>query len=166
MESLLDRLSSGQIVAVISIVAGAVVAVTMIYSITKYQLQALTEDTALRRERQKADLALRELLVERRTAAGEKLDLDELHALAPSEPETENLDAELAKRFGMLDTSPETLGQALVRAMAASSTNKKRIIGVMDELLEYGSNADAVLAAVRPLCAGAKERPLPVEHAV
>ena len=166
MEALLDRLSSGQIVTVISVLAGAIVAVAMIFAISKYQLQALTEDTALRRERQKADLALRELLVERRTAAGEKLDLEELQALAPSESEAENLDAELAKRFGMLDTSAETIGQALARAMATGPAVKKRIIAVMNELLEYGAQPDAILAAVRPLCAVAKERPLPAEHAV
>lgn len=159
MEALLDRLNSGQIVAVISILTGGIVAVSMIWAIAKYQLQALTEDTALRRERQKADLALREMLVERRTAAGEKLDPDELHALAPTEPAgAENLDAELAKRFGKLDATPETIGQALSRAMAASAANKKQIVVVMDELLEHEATPDAILAAVRPLCA-AKERP-------
>jgi hypothetical protein len=163
MEALLDRLTSGQIVAVISILTGGIVALSMIWAIAKYQLQALAEDTALRRERQKADLALRELLVERRTAAGEKLDLDELHALAPSEPEGDNLDAELAKRFGMLDASPETIAQALSRAMTTGATNKKRVVAVMDELLEYGANSDAILAAVRPLCAAAKERPVPAD---
>jgi hypothetical protein len=158
MEVLLDRLTSGQIVAVISILTGGIVAVSMIWAISKYQLQALAEETALQRERQKADLALREMLVERRTATGEKLDLDELQAIVASEPETENLDTELAKRFGQLDTSAETIEQTLRRVMATGPARKQRVIAVMDELLEAGANSDAILAAVRPLCGAAKER--------
>jgi hypothetical protein len=165
MEALLDRLSSGQIVAVISIIAGAIVAITMICAISKYQIQYLTEDTALRRERQKADIALREMLVERRTAAGEKIDPEELHALAPSEPETgaENLDTELAKRFGALDASADAIEQALRRALATDPARKKVLIGVMDGLIENGAPASAILATVRPLCTVTKA--IPVEHA-
>ncbi len=161
MEALLDRLSSGQIVAVISILSGAVVAISMIWAISKYQLQYLTEDTALRRERQKADLALREALVERRLAAGEKVSVEELLALGVSDPDGESIDAQLAKRFGALDTSADTIEQALRQAMATDPARKKLIVEVMDELLEWEAAPDAILAAVRPLCTVAKGRPAP-----
>jgi hypothetical protein len=151
---------------VIAILAGATVVITTVCAISKCMMHHVTEKSALRRERQKADLALRELLVERRTAAGEKLDPEELQALVASEPEADNLDTELAKRFGRLDAPAELIEQTLARAMAARPANKNRVLAVMDELLEYGANADAILAAVRPLCAGAKERPVPAEHAV
>jgi hypothetical protein len=162
METLLDRLSSGQIVAVISIVAGAIVLISMISAISKYQMQYLTEDTTLRREQQKADLLLRGTLVERR-GANEKVPSEELMALGASEPAAENLDVQLAKRFGLLDTSAEVIEQTLVRTMATGPARKRLIIEVLDELLEAGAHSDAILAAIRPLCGSAKERP--VEHA-
>src|SRR5262245_17930588 len=102
MEALLDRLTSGQIVAVISILTGGTVAVSMIWAIAKYQLQALAEESALQRERQKADLAMREHLVASRIGTGEKVSLEELLALGLSEPGAQNVDAALATRFGML----------------------------------------------------------------
>ncbi|MBN9122157.1 MAG: hypothetical protein J0I06_23960 [Planctomycetes bacterium] len=166
MEAIFERLSSGQIVAVLSILAGVIVAIAIILAISKYKLQSLAEDTALRRERQKADLALRELLVERRTAAGEKLDPDELLAIVASEPEADDVNAELAKRFGRLETDAAAIEDALLRVMAAGSVNKKLVLGVMDELLESGAQPEVILAAVRPLCGVAKDRPRPVEHAV
>ena len=94
MEALLDRLSSGQIVAVISILVGGIVAVSMIWAITKYQLQALTEESTLQRERQKADLAMRERLVASRVGTGEKVPLEELLALGMSDPGPESIDAQ------------------------------------------------------------------------
>ena len=59
MDALLERLSSGQIVAVISIITGGIVALAMIVAISKYQFQSLADDSALQHEKQQADLALR-----------------------------------------------------------------------------------------------------------
>jgi hypothetical protein len=159
MEALLDRLTSGQIVAVISILAGGIVAISMIWAISKYQLQALAEESALRRERQKADLALREKLVERRVGTGEKVPLEELLALGMSTPDPENLDAQLASRFGLLDADAATIEQTLRLAMATDPARKKLIIGVMDGLFGYEAASEAILAAVRPLCGAAKGHP-------
>jgi hypothetical protein len=158
MEALLDRLSSGQIVAVISILVGGIVAVSLIWAVTKYQLQALTEESALQRERQKADLALREHLVASRVGSGEKVPLEELLALGMSDPGPESIDAQLAKRFGVLDTDATTIEQTLRQAMASGPARKKLIIDVMDGLIASDASPEAVLAAVRPLCGAAKER--------
>jgi hypothetical protein len=158
MEALLDRLTSGQIVAVISILAGGTVAVSMIWAITKYQLQALTEESALQRERQKADLAMRERLVESRVGSGEKLPLEELLALGMSDPGPESIDAQLAKRFGRLDTDADTIERTLRQAMASGPARKKLVVEVMDGLIACDASPEAILAAVRPLCGAAKER--------
>jgi hypothetical protein len=155
MDALLERLSSGQIVAVISIVVGGIVALAMIVAISKYQFQSLADDTALRQEKQQADLALRDKLIERREASGDKAGIEELLALGISPPATDKADTELAKRFGMLDASAGEIERTLMVALAVDAERKKMIVAVMDELLECGAESDAILAAVRPLCAPA-----------
>jgi hypothetical protein len=169
MDALLERLSSGQIVAVISIVVGGIVALAMIVAISKYQFQALADDTALRQEKQQADLALREKLIERREARGETAGVAELLALAAGPPDNGKADSELAKRFGMLDASAGEIERTLVLALAADAGRKQMIVSVMDELLEGGAESEAILAAVRPLCppaAPSKEKPTPVVASV
>jgi len=152
MDTLLDRLSSGQIVAVISILSGAIVALAMIVSITKYQLQLLADDTALKREKQQADLALRGKLIERREATGEKVSVEELLALGVSDSEPDSLDAKLAKQFGFLYTAAEQIEPTLRQALATDPARKKMILDVMEELMAYEASHEAILAAVRPLC--------------
>jgi hypothetical protein len=153
MDALIEKLSAGQIVALVSIIVGAVVALAITVAVTKYQFQALAEDTALRREKQQADLALRERLIERREEAGERAPIAELLALGATQPEPDELNAELAKRFGQLDASAEDIERTLQRALAADRAQKKMIVAVLYELLESGSSSDAILAAIRPLCA-------------
>ena len=154
MDALLERLSSGQIVAVISIITGGIVALAMIIAISKYQFQSLADETALRQERQQADLALRERLIEKREASGERASIAELLSLGASvtSPQLEKLDAELAKRFGRLDASAGDIGRTLEMALATDATRKKSIMAMMDQLLFLGSDSEAILAAVRPLC--------------
>jgi len=164
MELLLERLSPGQIVAVISIVCGSVVALTMVVAIAKYQLQWLSDDTALRKEKQQAELALKEKLLERGVPVG-GASLDSL--LAPeagmfeADDETVRLNAELAKRFGSLDIEDDARGsgleEALTRALAADNARKASIIKVMDELLGIEAPHNSILAAVRPLCERSKK---------
>jgi CRP-like cAMP-binding protein len=86
MESLLERLSPGQIIAVISILSGSVVALTLIVAITKFQFQALADATELQREKQQADLALRQSLVERAASAGEAVEALQKLDTAPPGP--------------------------------------------------------------------------------
>jgi hypothetical protein len=164
MDALLERLSSAQIVAVISILVGGIVALAMIVAISKYQFQALAEDSALRREKQQAELTLRERLVERAATSGASIESLLAVGLSPTEPDSMN--TELAKRFGMLDASAGEIERTLAQALAADEGHKKMIVAVMDELLEYGSSSDVVLAAVRPLCtpaAAAKKKPIAAE---
>jgi hypothetical protein len=156
MDALLERLSSGQIVAVISIVVGGVVALSMIIAITKYQFQALAEDSALRHEKQQADLALREKLIERREASGEKVSVQELLDLGRPPEKADSLNAELAKRFGMLEANEDEIERVLAQTLALDSDRKKSIIAVMDQLQEEEVPGATVLAAVRPLCAPAR----------
>src|SRR5262249_37429220 len=137
MDALLERLSSGQIVAVISIITGGIVALAMIIAISKYQFQSLADDSVLRQERQQADLALRERLIEKREASGERASIAELLSMGASvtSPELDKLDAELAKRFGRLDASDGDIGRTLEMALAADATRKKSIMAMMDQLL-------------------------------
>jgi hypothetical protein len=163
MELLLERLSPGQIVAVISVVCGCVVGLAMIVAITKYQFQALADHTALKREKLQANIAYRKEVLERGgtppTSLDDLLTPDDTEEAAEEEEEEYDydeaqLDAELAKRFGMLDLSESDIEAALTRAMVVESDRKSAIIEVMDELLENGATHAAILAAVRPLCAG------------
>ena len=153
MDALLERLSSGQIVAVISIITGGIVALAMIIAITKYQFQALAEDATLRHEKQQSDLTLRDKLIERRESTGEKVSVQELLDLGTPPAEPEAVNAELAKRFGMLEAKDDEIERTLAQSLALDPARKKMIVAVMDEL--YGADAPAasVLAAVRPLCA-------------
>jgi hypothetical protein len=156
MDAVLERLSPGQIVAVISIAVGGIVALAMIISITRYQFQSLADETALKLEKQQADLALREKLIERREASGEKASVGELLALGAGTPEYGKADVDLARRFGMLDASAEVIERTLSLALGVDPERKRMIASVMDELIENGAEAEATLAAVRPLCAGSK----------
>lgn len=150
MDALLERLSSAQIVAVISILVGGIVALTMIVAISKYQLHALNEDSQLRREKQQAELALRERLMDRAAESGASVEaLLELNPLT-SEPDPQ--DVELAKRIGTLDAETEDIEATLKLALAANASRKKTIMAAMDELQRQGAEADAILAAIRPLC--------------
>jgi hypothetical protein len=146
MDALIEKLSSGQIVAVISIISGAAVALAMIVAIAKYQFQALADDTALKRERQQAELALHEKMIGRDDAAGEPL------APLAGTPGQPNLDVQLAKRFGTLGLDQDEIERALGRALAADPQRKRMTLEVMDELTGYHASPEAVLAAIRPLC--------------
>ncbi|MBA4064975.1 MAG: hypothetical protein C0501_14940 [Isosphaera sp.] len=154
MDYLLDRLAPSHIVAVISVVCGCTVALAMIVAITKYQFQSLADDTTLRREKQQAELELKQKLAARGVASPS---LDTL--LKPDGPAVEEddgtvlMNAELAKRFGALDLPADEIEDALRRAMAADATRKAAIIEIMDTLVDEVKPA-AILAAVRPLCGG------------
>jgi hypothetical protein len=153
MDALLEKLNAGQIIALVSILVGGIVAVTMIVAITKYSFQALADETALKREKQQADMALRAKLIQAREASGDKASVAELLALGSSRPEPDELNAELAKRFGQLDADAGDIERALQRALATDAEHKRMIVAVMDDLLENGASYEAILAAVRPLCA-------------
>lgn len=156
MEAVFEKLSPAQIVAVISVFSGCVVALAMVFAIAKYQLQSLADETALKRERQQAALALKEKVLERgEVPSGLNLDL----LLAPdrdeTDPEEMRLNAELAKRFGSLDAPAGEVEEVLARAMTADPVRKRGVIAVLDELLESDAKPGVILAAVRPLCGGA-----------
>jgi hypothetical protein len=155
MDALLEKLSAGQIIALVSILSGALVAIVMIVSITKYQLQSLADETTLKREKQEREAELREKLVERHGADPDVV--EKLLAMGLDDTPPDGQNSELAKRFGMLGTSPEVIERTLGQALAADTAHKKMIISVMDELLEAEAEPEAILAAVRPLCAGVKK---------
>jgi len=150
MDALLERLSSAQILAVISILVGGIVALAMIIAISKFQFQLLADETILKREKQQSELALRERLIERAAASGESI--ESLLALdqVPVEPDSMNTD--LARRFGMLDASAGDIERTLPLALAADAARKKMIIAFMGEMTECGAESATVLAAVRAMC--------------
>lgn len=83
METPFERLSPGQIIAVVSILAGSVVALALIVAITKFQFQALADATELQREKLQAELALKQAVVERATSAADGVEaLQKLDAAA------------------------------------------------------------------------------------
>ena len=58
MSELFERLNPSQLTAVLCSFAGAVTLVVFILSVLHYQLRALSDQTALERERQNADIAM------------------------------------------------------------------------------------------------------------
>jgi hypothetical protein len=156
MDTLFERLNPGQIVAVVAIVAGCIVALAMIVGITKYQLQALADETALKREQQQADLAIKQKMVERGGKIGEpSLDLLLTPESPPPDKNRERLNAALAKRFGMLNGTGSEIEDTMTRVLALDSERKTMILEVMDELLANDAPPAAILAAIRPLCGSA-----------
>ncbi len=161
MEILLERLSSTQIVAVISVVCGCIVGLAMIVAISKYQFQLLADDTALKRERQQAELALKQKLVERGGKDTASLDALLRPEVGMVDEDSEQLNAELAKRFGALDMPGEVIEATLTRTMTLDPARKRTIIGVLDELLDNEAAPAAILAAIRPLCGPATKEKEP-----
>ena len=153
MDKLLETLSPGQIVAVISILVGGTVAVVMIVAITKYQFQLLADETALNREKQQAELALKQRMIERGAAGVPGTpSLDALLAADMMPMPAAELDAELAKRFGYLDAESGRIENTLRRALALSPERKRAVRDVIDELVGNDAPHEAILAAVSALC--------------
>jgi hypothetical protein len=135
----------------------------MIYAISRYQLQSLADDTALKRERQQAELALRTKLIERSGTSG--VSLEHVLNLEVDATTSDGLDAELAKQFGSIDAPPDEIERALGRAMAVSAERKREILNVMSALFENDAEHEAILATVRALCGHAvvrEEVPVPM----
>ena len=65
MDGVLDKMSSAQILAAIAILTLGGVLLAMIFTIYRYQVRSLEDDTALRREQQQGELALRNRIVEK-----------------------------------------------------------------------------------------------------
>ena len=153
MEALFDRLSAGQLVAVISILVGGIVAITMIVAIAKYQFQALADETALSREKQQAEVALKQRMIDRGTnGASPPASLDALLAFDMPPASASVLDGELATRFGYLEADAERIERTLRRALATDPERKRAIRNVIDELVNNDAPDDAILAAVSALC--------------
>ena len=149
MDGVLERMSSAQILAAIAILTGGVVFLSMIFTIYRYQVRSLEDDTSLRREQQQGELALRNRLVEQGVVKDEK-SLDAL--LTATQPVANELNMTLATRFGMLTLDPGDIEATLKLAMTADPTRKQAIIDVLDQLIEYESEPEVILAAIRPLC--------------
>src|SRR5262245_15361266 len=107
MDALLEKLTAGQIIALVSILSGSIVGIVMIVAITKYQFQSLADETALKRERQQAELALRESLLERH--GGDSATVEKILAMGLTDSVPDEQNSELAKRFGQLDASAEEI---------------------------------------------------------
>ena len=153
MDTLLERLSSGQIVAVVSILVGGIVGLAMIYAINKFQFQVLADDPALQREKQQAEVGLKQKMIERGIAGTPgAATLEELLATDMVPTPAAELDAELAKRFGSLDAAAEHIEDTLRRVLATDGPRKRAIREVMDELYENDAPHAAILAAVSAMC--------------
>jgi hypothetical protein len=166
MDAFWERLSSDQIVAVIAIVVSGIVAITMILGIVKYQLHSLADDTALRRERQEAELLLRTKIIEHASKTGANLDEFLAKGLPLPDPEQRertsstdaDVDAQLAKRFGMLELPSEEIECTLALTLALEPAQKRTVVDALDEMIDLGADPKPILATVRALCNSYKAR--------
>jgi hypothetical protein len=173
MLSLLDRLSSGELIAFVSIVTGGIVVVVFILSIAKYQLQALSDETTLKREKQDAELAMHSKLIEEAIASGAKPEaLLARTEMTPPSPKpivnNDESDARLAKCFGMLEIPSEDIEESLLRALKLDPSRKNAIADVITGLIAESASHESILAAVRGLSnsPGTKEKTIDVPVSV
>ncbi len=151
MDTLVDRLSPTQLVTVISIICGAILGLVLILAITKYQLQALTADTDLKRERQQAELGLKEKLVGNANTPDEGLAaMLRLDVISPGE--SSNLNVKLAKAFGLMNVGNDLIEDTMGRALLLEDGQKRIVLEIIDDLFAEGAEHFSILAAVRPFC--------------
>jgi hypothetical protein len=167
MTALLERLSAGELIEILSILVGGIVVLVFILSITKYQLQSLADETTLKREKQEAELTLRAKIVEQAAERGisfETLlaanDAEQIPNFTPpkSPKAQDELDVELAKGIGMLEIATEDIEETLPRALVLDPDRKKAVVEVIEELVESGANHQSILATVRSLCVSASPK--------
>lgn len=165
MVALLERLNPEQLVGVIAIVVGGIVAIVLILCVTKYQIQALTDLAAMERDRQQVDLTIRTRLIEHGIATGASLETlvatepAVVSASAKSKTSDRNkVDASLAKHFGMLEIEPEVIEETLVQALQLDPSRKSAIIDTIEELIAEGADHAPIMAVVRGLCHSPREK--------
>lgn len=140
--------------AVAAAVGASVVLVVFILSVLYYQVRSLAEETALRREKQQADIAIKQDLLRRNlTAADLKLAL-ELLGVADG-PAADEL------RAGVVSTllscwddtvAPGLVEEAVTLIAAADRGALLTLQRVLDDVVDHGSVGPSAFAAVVSMC--------------
>lgn len=154
---ILERLSPSQLTALVATVVGSVVLIVFIAAVWHYQSRALADETALKRERQQAEFALRQEVLKRnlppaelRTAldtlglegAGGDLDADDRAALI------KNL------VYCAEGAPPTAIEETVALVAAADPVTRRGVFLALTDLVEDESQGEHVLATIRALCRG------------
>jgi hypothetical protein len=171
MNALIERLSQEQLLIAILALIGGVVAIVAIVSFTKWSLQMTANALTLDRERLQAELDMRSKIIDQAIASGANLDALLTAGVAgtiPTKPavNSEELDGQLAKGFGMLEIPSEEIEEATSQAIALDPGRKKSIVTVLNDLMAEGASHESILAAVRGLCVSPKREAKETESAV
>jgi len=145
----------------------------LILAVYRYNVRALADQTALQRDRQQAEMALKRELIQRGLPAQELERYVDLLRLADQQPASptsfkpaspspsregagfsdEGLRAQLAQSIASLeDVSAEEIEQTLALVMAVDRDRQTAVLNLIEELSANETNPEATLAAVRALC--------------
>jgi hypothetical protein len=159
MAAFFDSWSPGQFLALVATVAGSVSLVILILTVYGYNLRALADATALRREQLNAEMSLKRELIQRGRPplelehAIKLLKLDE----PPPAPNTPDPfgdwgEAEFAKRAASLEKiTPEDLEEVIALVRAVDGPRKRAALSVLAALADQGVEGPVAVAAIRSL---------------
>jgi hypothetical protein len=172
MSELFDKLTPPQLTAVFCTVAGVVALVVFIVSIWSYQVRALADSTALQRERQAADIALKQELVRRNLPAAElKLALEAVESTSRApvpefgaesdDGEDQDARARVLKTLAACgDGVANALIEETVTLVTAADGRKVQVLAdVLDECVENGQSGQTTYVIARAFCKSAAKEP-------
>jgi hypothetical protein len=154
---LLDKLSPEQLLGFSAVVLGTAVTIVFIVAIWHFQLKYLADETALKRERQQAELALKQELAKRNLPPGElRLVLD---SLGLDGAEGDLSDEERAALIRNLVCCAKGAPAAAIEETAAlvntaGPTTRRAVAAALEELVEEEVHGEHVLATIRAMCRG------------
>jgi hypothetical protein len=154
---LLDKLTPEQLLGAISTLIGGIVLIVFIVAIWHFQVKYLADDTALKREKQQADLALKQEVWKRNLPPAElRMTLGSLGLDGPADDLDPEERAALVRNLVLCaegspaDAIEETVG--LVHA--ADPATRKAVASAVAELAEAEEKGEHVLATIRAMCRG------------
>jgi len=100
----LEQWSAAEVLILVGVCAASVTLVTLILTVYRYNLRALADETALRRERQQAEIALRRELVQKNLPVQELVRC--LGLVKVDEPADPQVEVSLAKALAGLYDAP------------------------------------------------------------
>jgi len=182
MSELFERLNPSQLTAVLCSFAGAVTLVVFILSVLHYQLRALSDQTALERERQNADIAmqkeqvmseiaLKQELVKRNLPPEElRLVLETLGAVsAAPEPEAaeeesaaggEDQAARVLKQLAYYgDVDGDTIEETVALVAATDPSALGTLAEVLDDCIANDHSGDVAYSIARAYCQAHPQAP-------
>jgi hypothetical protein len=160
---MLENWPPSYVLGLASIVCGALCMIVFILSIFLYNYRALGHSTALQRERQNADLALKRELIQRGLPpqdleqAIKVLQLDRSTTSPASEADSadpdEQIEAAILARFAWFqELSPRDIEEAGTLVRAADRRRKEAVLYILNQQDPANTPAADMLAAIRSLC--------------